>query len=207
MTWKQKTARGKRVQSKGQKRNFTKEDVQLIRADLSRDMSISTRSRALQLALLETAVSTCLRAGDVLALKLNDVSGGGGLIFDRIDVMQQKTKRVVSVTFEEEAKQALRVWLGFLRSECEPHSNPRLFGFTRQHYGRLVKEWAVRARLHPRGYSTHSMRRTTPAHVYMMTGNIKACADLLGHANLGHTSRYLGLDINDALKIKSEHKV
>jgi site-specific recombinase XerC len=47
-------------------------------------------------------------------------------------------------------------------------------------------------------YSTHSVRRTKPAHLYAKTKNLAAVKELLGHANVAATSVYLGVTSDDA---------
>lgn len=205
MTAKQKIARGKRAQSKGQKRPFTQEQVQLIRMSLTARLTYpGSRGSAQQLALLETAISTCLRASDLLALTVDDVAGPVmALRPDTVAVKQQKTKRVVSTRLGAKAVQALHRWI----TEANLGPRDRLFKFTRQYYGRIVKDWARLAHVEPRHYSTHSMRRTQPAHLYKRTNNVKAAAELLGHTNVAHTGAYLGLSTEDAHKLATEHEV
>lgn len=200
MTENQKIARGHRTQSKGRKRPFTQEQVQLIR------MSLSARSEVMQLALLEMAISTCLRAGDLLALKVSDILGsghGGGPIASVFPLKQQKTSRVMSVRLSRRAQDCIYAWIG--RANLGP--NDRLFKFTRQHYGRLVKDWARAAHLDAKHYSTHSMRRTQPSHLYKRTNNVMAAAELLGHANPTHTGAYLGMTTETAHALTEENEV
>lgn len=198
MTERQKQARGKRPQSIGQKRPFTKEQVQLIRA------SLLAQGDWWQTALFETAISTCLRASDVLKLTPADTGGvGPGYMNDRFPVQQKKTRRVTMVELSGEAQAAIRAII----ESRNLGPKDRLFPVTRQYYGELVKRWARLAHLDPKHYSTHSMRRTKPAHIYKLTKNVKVAQELLGHSDLGHTGAYLGIGIDEALEISKEHKL
>ncbi|WP_307877468.1 MULTISPECIES: tyrosine-type recombinase/integrase [unclassified Rhizobium] len=47
---------------------------------------------------------------------------------------------------------------------------------------------------------THSMRRTKAAQIYKKTGNLRAVQILLGHTKLESTARYLGVEVDDALR-------
>jgi integrase len=58
--------------------------------------------------------------------------------------------------------------------------------------------------LEPRGYGTHSLRRTKVALVYKKTGNLRACQLLLGHRKLESTVRYLDIEVDDALTISEQ---
>lgn len=71
---------------------------------------------------------------------------------------------------------------------------------TRQ-YARLVDKWVSMIELEPRAYGTHSLRRTKVALIYKKTGNLRACQLLLGHRKLESTVRYLGIEVDDALKM------
>jgi integrase len=71
---------------------------------------------------------------------------------------------------------------------------------TRQ-YARIVNTWIASVGLNPSGYGTHSMRRTKAAQIYRKTGNLRAVQLLLGHAKVESTARYLGIEVDDALKI------
>jgi integrase len=188
--------------TKGKKRPFREEEVQLIRA------SLKAAKELLQLALFETAISTCLRSSDLLELRWDQLIsaplGSPPGIAARIDVKQQKTGRVVPVVLGERAREALwayKLWL----DENETALPGRAFRLNRDQYAVLVKSWAKIAHLDPRYYSTHSMRRTRPSHVFSRTRNVKVAAELLGHTDMSHTGAYLGLDTEDALRIAEEH--
>lgn len=57
--------------------------------------------------------------------------------------------------------------------------------------------------LEPAVYGTHSLRRTNVSLVYKKTGNLRACQLLLGHRKLESTVRYLGIEVDDALEIRT----
>jgi site-specific recombinase XerC len=48
------------------------------------------------------------------------------------------------------------------------------------------------------------MRRTKAALIYKKTGNLRAVQILLGHTKLVSTVRYLGIEIDDALRIAEQ---
>lgn len=77
---------------------------------------------------------------------------------------------------------------------------------TRQ-YARLVRDWVSSIGLDPRGYGTHSLRRTKAALIYRKTGNLRnlrAVQLLLGHTKVDSTVRYLGVELEDALSISEK---
>jgi site-specific recombinase XerD len=182
----------------GQKRPFTLDQVQLIR------MSLKAGEDKRALALFETALSTMLRAVDLLALKVGDVRDNGG-IADEFTLRQDKTDDVVTFFLSEAAQEALAAYL----ADLDDVSLERPLwlgrgnrGISRLRYSQLVKEWAKLAKADPRFYGTHSMRRTQAVFIYKNTANQEAVRQLLGHRKLAHTTRYLGVSRDKVGKIK-----
>ena len=81
------------------------------------------------------------------------------------------------------------------------HDCPHLS--TRQ-YARIVKQWVAGIGLNPQQYGTHSLRRTKAALIYKKTGNLRAVQLLLGHTKIELTMRYLGIEVDDALRISEQ---
>lgn len=74
---------------------------------------------------------------------------------------------------------------------------------TRQ-YARLVSTWIASIGLDPSLFGTHSLRRTKAALIYRRTGNLRAVQLLLGHSKVESTVRYLGIEVDDALRIAEQ---
>ena len=81
------------------------------------------------------------------------------------------------------------------------HRSPHLG--TRQ-YARILDGWVSSVGLDPRGYGTHSLRRTKASLIYRRTKNLRAVQLLLGHAKLESTVRYLGIEVEDALELAEQ---
>jgi site-specific recombinase XerC len=45
------------------------------------------------------------------------------------------------------------------------------------------------------------MRRTKASLIYNATGDLRAVQSFLGHSNIEHTVRYLGVDVDDAISL------
>lgn len=69
---------------------------------------------------------------------------------------------------------------------------------------RIVHRWVASIGLDASAYGTHSMRRTKAAQIYKKTGNLRAVQILLGHTKLESTVRYLGVEVDDALRIAEQ---
>ena len=83
-------------------------------------------------------------------------------------------------------------------------SSPHLS--TRQ-YARIVERWVTDIGLDPGLYGTHSLRRTKPTLIHKQTRNLRAVQLLLGHTKLESTVRYLGVEVDDALKIAEQTEI
>lgn len=51
------------------------------------------------------------------------------------------------------------------------------------------------------------MRRMTPTLIYQRTKNLRTVQLLLGHTKLESTSRYLGIEVDDALEMAEQTEV
>lgn len=159
------------------------------------------------LALFEVALSTMMRASDVLALRLRHVTNHYGDIVEDFYWKQRKTDGTVKCFLSDNARVALKTYIDARYVGGGGHVDPdlRLFPIERREYSDVVKHWAKLAHLDPRGYSTHSMRRTSAAHIYRMTKNLEAVRHLLGHSSLSQTQFYLGIAKDDAIEVMKEH--
>jgi integrase len=84
------------------------------------------------------------------------------------------------------------------------HRSPHLG--TRQ-YARILDGWVSSVGLDPRGYGTHSLRRTKASLIYGRTKNLRAVQLLLGHSKLESTVRYLGVEVDDTLELAEQTDV
>ncbi|MGH8114961.1 MAG: tyrosine-type recombinase/integrase [Rhodanobacteraceae bacterium] len=77
----------------------------------------------------------------------------------------------------------------------------------RRQYARILHRWVAEIGLDGPAYGTHSMRRTKASLIYRRTKNLRAVQLLLGHAKLECTVRYLGIEVDDALKMAEQTDV
>ena len=185
----------------GQKRPLLPRHVWSIRVRL--EMSGSARD----LALFNLAIDSKLRASDLVRLKIEDICSGA-LVRDRGIVVQQKTGRPVQFEITEVTRQSVERLLAGNPSDeggclfrSRSHGRPHMS--TRQ-YARIVHRWIRNIGLDDRGFGTHSLRRTKVAQLYRKTGNLRAVQLLLGHAKIETTVRYLGVELDDALRLAEQ---
>lgn len=156
---------------------------------------------------IQLAIDSKLRACDLVKLRVEDLWSGSS-IRDRATIIQKKTKRPVQFEVTEQTKTALVAWLRFVRRTGGSYLFPSRRKtshhlFTRQ-YARIVHRWVASIGLGVSAYGTHSMRRTKAAQIYKKTGNLRAVQILLGHTKLESTVRYLGVEVDDALRIAEQ---
>ena len=185
----------------GQKRPLLPKHVWSIRVRL--ELSGSNRD----LALFNVALDSKLRACDLVRLRVDDVVAGS-IVRDRATIVQKKTGRPVQFEITEQTQSSIEKLLPQLRAlgtaQLFPsRSRPGIHLSTRQ-YARIVHGWVGAIGLDPSPYGTHSMRRTKAAQSYKKTGNLRAVQLLLGHTKLESTVRYLGIEVDDALKITEQ---
>ena len=184
----------------GQKRPLLPRQVWSIRVRL--EMSASARD----LALFNLAIDSKLRASDLVRLKVEDVCSGP-VVRDRAIITQLKTGRPVQFEVTEVTRQSVERLLaaqslgdGYLfRSRAHGHLH-----ISARQYARILHRWIRNIGLDDRGFGTHSLRRTKVAQLYRKTGNLRAVQLLLGHAKIETTVRYLGVEVDDALRLSEQ---
>lgn len=133
------------------------------------------------------------------------------MIATRAIVMQHMTKPLLQFEITPVAREALQAWIkkSSLRSQdflfpSRLHGSPHLG--TRQ-YASILGRWGEELGLDRSEYGTHSIRRTKATFIYRRTKNLRAVQLLLGPAKLESTVRYLGIEVDDALKISEQIEI
>ena len=188
----------------GQKRPLLPKHVWAIRVRL--EIALNHRD----LALFNLAIDSKLRGCDLVKLRVADVYASGQ-VKERASIVQSKTQRPVRFEITEGTRKSLSRWMEepmMVGSEYlwPGRFHDRLHISTRQ-YARLVRDWVRSIGLDATSYGTHSMRRTSVAHNYKKTGNLRAVQLLLGHTKMDSTVRYLGVELEDALAISESVEI
>ncbi|MGI2146888.1 tyrosine-type recombinase/integrase [Shewanella frigidimarina] len=156
----------------------------------------------MQLALLNLAIDSKLRASDLLPLRVCDISSQERM-FARVKLIQQKTDVEVQFEVTTRTQQSLMKWIFVADLKTSDYLFPSLRRneqpISYSYYRSLVRSWASNIGLDPNLYGTHSMRRTKATLVYAKTKDIRAVQLLLGHTRVDNTIRYLGVELEDAL--------
>lgn len=182
----------------GPKKPFKAGDVWEIRQYLK------IKGRIRDLALFNLGIDSKLRACDLLDLRVSDI-GTVTVIFPQATVVQKKTEAAVTFEITDTTKESVLAWIkiaglgpiDYLWTSRNSGS-PRL---SMRQYSRIIKQFARIVGADPSTYATHSIRRTKVTLIYRQTQNLRACQLLLGHKKIENTVRYLGLELDDAIKI------
>jgi integrase len=148
-------------------------------------------------ALFVLGINTALRIGDLLSLRMCDVTDRTGQILDSAEVREQKTRKRKYFPLNQSVKDTLACYLETRRSFDldEPL-------FPSRQKGVPLSRWRARRILHAAGKAvglsrigTHSLRKTFAYHVYRKTGgNLGLVQKLLNHTSSADTLRYIGID-------------
>ncbi len=163
--------------------------------------------RIRDLALFNLAIDSKLRGCDIVSLKVEDVAPHGYAI-DRATVRQRKTGRPVKFEITEQTRLAVDDYLKASKKKPGDFLFAGRRGrdrcLTTRQYARLVSDWITGVGLDASLFGTHSLRRTKATLIYRRTGNLRAVQLLLGHTKIESTVRYLGVEVDDALKIAEQ---
>ena len=139
-------------------------------------------------------INVGLRAGDLLSLKIKDVTDGK-VIYDNVTVKEEKTGKTRTFTLNKNAKEAINV---YLRSFDKLDVDEYLFSSRKGgHLGVRPLHHIIKSTLRDLGikgnYGTHSLRKTMAYHRYINNVPIETLQKLLNHSSSAITLRYIGI--------------
>lgn len=196
-------AKKSQVRPYGQKAAFTRDDVAVIRARLA----LGSRDRAL----FELAISSALRASDLLGLRVCDIEEFSGVIRKRAQLGQHKTGKGVLVNITPPAQDALAAHIETAKLTSSAylftaHRRRVAKPLTVEAFRQLVKGWAdIAGHRDMSRFAAHSTRRTLASVIYAETKDVAAVRHVLGHSSTAATSHYLGVDVDAALDIARKY--
>lgn len=168
---------------------------------------LQLEKRVRDLALFNLAIDSKLRGCDLVSLKVDDVAPHGYAV-DRATIRQMKTARPVKFEITEQTRQAIDKYLKVVGKKPGKYLFTGRKGENRsistRQYARLVSSWIASIGLDPSLFGTHSLRRTRATLIYRRTVNLRAVQLLLGHSKVESTVRYLGIEVDDALRIAEQ---
>ena len=184
------------------KRAFSPKQIQTLRKVLVDNPRDS--------ALLNVAVDSCLRSSDILSLRVSDVQTPWGEIRNELEIKMKKQEKQFDVVWVQSLRMHLRGGLDW-RKESNDFIFTSMRGgnkpITGIAYRKIVKRWCEECGWDGSYYSTHSLRRTTPAHLYKQTKDLRTCQIILGHSSVASSAVYLGVEETDAFQLLEQHRI
>lgn len=195
-----------RGQVVGQKRAFTPADLAQIEAWLREQANWH------DLALLSFGLDTMFRASDLLTTQVWQVQYRHGPVRTMIARRQRKTKAIVSPVLTPSTRCYLQRWIEHSGKASEHYLFTRTKSIdappiTRPYYAEMIKAWAASLGYDPVEFSSHSIRRSKPAHMYWAGEDIALISRLLGHKSIANTVEYLGITQHKAETAALRHSL
>ncbi len=139
-------------------------------------------------------INVGLRAGDLLSLKICDVTDGEK-IFDTVTIKEQKTGKTRNFALNKSAKESIELYLNSL---ADYHLDDYLFKSRKGgHLGVRPLHHIIKTTLKDLGikgnYGTHTLRKTMAYHRYINHVPIETLQKLLNHSSSAITLRYIGI--------------
>lgn len=185
----------------GVKRPFKLEEIWRLRTRLELEHNW------MQIALLNLAIDSKLRASDLLHLHVYDVCAQNRVL-ERGHCLQKKTGTDVQFEITPRTQQSLSKWIDIAALPANEYVFPSQRRdnqpISYSYYRTIIRNWASLLGLNANCYGTHSMRRTKATLIYAKTKNIRAVQLLLGHSKLDNTIRYLGVELEEALTLSEK---
>ena len=139
-------------------------------------------------------INVGLRAGDLLSLKINDVTDGN-TIFDTVTIKEQKTGKTRNFALNKNAKEAVQLYINSLedydfndylfKSRKGGHLGVRLLHHIIK---TLTKDLGIKG-----NFGTHTLRKTMAYHRYINNVPLETLQKLLNHSSSAITLRYIGI--------------
>lgn len=191
---------------------LTREDVLLLLEAARSDKS--AKGIRLQ-AMLELMYGAGLRVSELVSLKLSALQVREGRANVDVDfiIVRGKGNKERMVPLHDKAKQALSLYLDvrpqFLGSQkLSPWLFPyhRAVGYiTRQQFGVMLKELALKAQIDPVKFSPHTLRHSFATHLLEGGADLRVIQELLGHSDISTTQIYTHVAGDRLNKLVKEH--
>lgn len=139
-------------------------------------------------------INVGLRAGDLLSLKIKDVTDGN-TIYDTVTIKEQKTGKTRNFALNKNAKESIKIYLNSLtdydfedylfKSRKGGHLGVRPLHHIIK---TLTKDLGIKG-----NFGTHTLRKTMAYHRYINNVPLETLQKLLNHSSSAITLRYIGI--------------
>lgn len=139
-------------------------------------------------------INVGLRAGDLLSLKIKDVTDGN-TIYDTVTIKEQKTGKTRNFALNENAKESIKIYLNSLtdydfedylfKSRKGGHLGVRPLHHIIK---TITKDLGIKG-----NFGTHTLRKTMAYHRYINKVPLETLQKLLNHSSSAITLRYIAI--------------
>lgn len=139
-------------------------------------------------------INVGLRAGDLLSLKIKDITDGN-IIFDTVTIKEQKTGKTRNFALNKNAKESIKIYLNSLTDyDFEDYLFKSRKG---GHLGVRPLHHIIKTLTNDLGikgnFGTHTLRKTMAYHRYINNVPLETLQKLLNHSSSAITLRYIGI--------------
>lgn len=166
------------------------------------DKLIDTASDDLRLkAMLEVLYATGLRVSELISLKSSNIRKDGA---DFFVVVKGKGSKERMVPLNKLSIEAIKNYHARIEKSdwLFPSGKSHI---TRQRFGQLLKELALKANLDPEKLSPHVLRHSFASHMLAHGADLRLVQELLGHEQIATTQIYTHIQSTKLHKLVSEH--
>ncbi len=166
-------------------------------------------------AMLELMYGAGLRVSELVSLKLAALQVRDGVTDVDVEflIVRGKGNKERMVPLHDKARQALsrylkvrEQFLGGQKSSFWLFPYHRAVGYiTRQQFGVMLKELALKANIDPANFSPHTLRHSFATHLLEGGADLRVIQELLGHSDISTTQVYTHVAGDRLNKLVSEH--
>lgn len=167
------------------------------------DALLATAAEDLRLkAMLELLYASGLRVTELISLKRTSLRKDGDDYFIMVKGKGSKERVVPVGSFAVEAINAYQIQ--------KPNPSPWMFPsgkshLTRQRFGQLLKDLAIKAHIDPEKLSPHVLRHSFASHMLAHGADLRLVQELLGHEQIATTQIYTHIQSTKLHKLVEAH--
>lgn len=158
-------------------------------------------------ALLQILYATGLRVSELVTLPFPTFGEEDDFI-----IVDGKGSKERLVPVNEEAKEALKAYLAYRADFIDGDYSPWLFPsrgksghLTRQRFGQMLKDLAIKAGLAPGKVSPHVLRHAFASHLLAHGADLRSLQKMLGHSDISTTQIYTHVLQERLVRLVNEH--
>ncbi len=158
------------------------------------------------IAMLELLYASGLRVSELVTLPFSAIKKTGNQAHPFLMVRGKGNKERI-VPLHDSAVDALQEYVKIRKKDSEwlfP-SGAKEGHITRQRFGQMLKELAIKAGLDPEKISPHTLRHSFASHLLAGGADLRVIQELLGHADISTTQIYTHVEQDKLTKLVTAH--